>query len=104
MKAGTGGVFVADHERIAVAVCAPYFHLLCGTVEVQGHCQWPADGRQPLDGLRTRGAGGNSSLPISPPGVLWINASVVAQPYLLRDPMYGPASGLSLLLRVRQSA
>ena len=40
VKAGTGWAFIADHERIALAGCAPYFHVLDGTVELQGHCQW----------------------------------------------------------------
>ena len=36
MNAGTGGVLMADHERIALAACAPYF-VLDSTVELQGH-------------------------------------------------------------------
>jgi hypothetical protein len=39
VKAGTSGAFIADHERIALAGCAPYFHVLYGTMELQGHCQ-----------------------------------------------------------------
>src|SRR3981081_49766 len=45
VKAGTGGALIADHERKAVAVRAPYFHVLDGAVELQGHqqlftCSW----------------------------------------------------------------
>ena len=36
-KAGAGGALIADHERKACAACAPYFHVLDGTVELQGH-------------------------------------------------------------------
>ena len=37
VKAGTGGALKGDHERKAVAACAPDFHVLDGTVELQGH-------------------------------------------------------------------
>ena len=39
VKAWTCGALITDHERIAFASCAPYFHVLDGTVELQGHCQ-----------------------------------------------------------------
>ena len=39
VKAWTAGAFMADYERIAFARCAPNFHVLDGTVELQGHRQ-----------------------------------------------------------------
>lgn len=39
MEAGAGWALVADHERKAVATCAPNFHVVNGTVELQGHQQ-----------------------------------------------------------------
>ena len=39
VKALTSRAFMADHEGIALAACAPYFHVLDGTMELQGHCQ-----------------------------------------------------------------
>ena len=37
MKAVTAGALIGDNERKAVAACAPHFHSLDGTVELQGH-------------------------------------------------------------------
>jgi hypothetical protein len=50
MKAGTGHTFETDHERIAVAGCAPYFYLLDDMVKFKGHsqsftCGWTAAAR-----------------------------------------------------------
>jgi hypothetical protein len=42
---------VTDHERITIAICAPYFQLLDDKVELQGHCQWPAARQRPLAGV-----------------------------------------------------
>ena len=39
MEAMTGGVLMSDHERKAIEAGAPYFHVLDGTVELQGHPQ-----------------------------------------------------------------
>jgi hypothetical protein len=39
VKAGTGEALKGDHERKAVAAPAPDFHVLDGTVELQGHQQ-----------------------------------------------------------------
>jgi len=37
VKAGAGGAVMGDHKRKAVAACAPYFQVLGGAVELQGH-------------------------------------------------------------------
>jgi len=39
VKAGTGRALIADHEGNAVAVRAPYFHVLDDSMELQGHQQ-----------------------------------------------------------------
>jgi hypothetical protein len=82
VKAGTGRTFETDHERIAVADCAPYFHLIDSTVELQGHCQsftrgWAAAARCGGSGCRhglkkSCRTNGNSILPISPQCLIWI--------------------------------
>jgi hypothetical protein len=45
MKAVTGATLMGDHERKALAARAPYFHVLDGTAELQGHNQF-TDGWQ----------------------------------------------------------
>jgi hypothetical protein len=37
VTAGPTWALIADHKRKAVAACAPYFHVLGGAVELQGH-------------------------------------------------------------------
>ena len=76
MKAMIGATLMSDHERKIVAARAQYFHVLDGTVELQGHShvyRWPARGR---DGPLTCRADSERIVGLfrqSPQGLSWFS-------------------------------